>query len=229
MDTGVFRGLAEPQLSRLREDLALLKYSDPGAVRARLSTNGFALLADEGALLFDTGAEELLPLIDQLRSQGFLPRGLVLSHRHIAGARWRCADHSARIRCARVSASSRRQASTSHDRRHCVPRSHWPPADNRFWCRSRAPSWAHRGLDRPVPTSRRRDPARRRCGDGTLGCTNEERCRVLDSPACHDECQRRRASSSLAWIPPAVGICAPGTMGPAIWIARRTFRRSWRH
>jgi metal-dependent hydrolase (beta-lactamase superfamily II) len=70
----------------LREDLALLEYSDPGAVRARLSTNGFALLADEGALLFDTGAEELLPLIDQLRKQGFSPRGLVLSHRHIAGA-----------------------------------------------------------------------------------------------------------------------------------------------
>ena len=85
MDTGVFRGLAQPQLSRLREDLALLEYSDPGAVRARLSTNGFALLADEGALLFDTGAEELLPLIEQLRSQGLALRGLVLSHRHIAG------------------------------------------------------------------------------------------------------------------------------------------------
>jgi len=85
MDAGVFRGLAQPQLNRLRDDLALLEYSDPGAVRARLSTNGFALLADEGALLFDTGAEELLPLIDQLRSQGFAPRGLVLSHRHIAG------------------------------------------------------------------------------------------------------------------------------------------------
>ena len=38
-----------------------------------------------GALLFDTGAEELLPLIDQLRSQGLALRGLVLSHRHIAG------------------------------------------------------------------------------------------------------------------------------------------------
>jgi glyoxylase-like metal-dependent hydrolase (beta-lactamase superfamily II) len=86
MDTGVFRGLAQPQLSRLNENLALLEYSDPGAIRARMSTNGFALLADEGALLFDTGAEELLPLIDQLRSQGFSPRGLVLSHRHIAGA-----------------------------------------------------------------------------------------------------------------------------------------------
>jgi glyoxylase-like metal-dependent hydrolase (beta-lactamase superfamily II) len=86
MDTVVFRGLAQPQLSRLREDLALLEYSDPGAVRARLSTNGFALLADRGALLFDTGAEELLPMINQLRSQGFTPRGLVLSHRHIAGA-----------------------------------------------------------------------------------------------------------------------------------------------
>ena len=61
MDTVVFRGLAQPQLSRLREDLALLEYSDPGAARARLSTNGYALLKDEGALLFDTGAEDLLP------------------------------------------------------------------------------------------------------------------------------------------------------------------------
>jgi hypothetical protein len=46
MNTVVFRGLAQPQLSRLSEDLALLEFSDPGAVRARLSTNGFALLAD---------------------------------------------------------------------------------------------------------------------------------------------------------------------------------------
>jgi glyoxylase-like metal-dependent hydrolase (beta-lactamase superfamily II) len=81
----MFRGLAEPQLSRVREDLALLEYSDPGAVRARLSTNGYALLKDDGALLFDTGAEEMLPLIDRLRSEGFSPRGLVISHRHIAG------------------------------------------------------------------------------------------------------------------------------------------------
>jgi hypothetical protein len=64
MNTVVFRGLAQPQLSRLSEDLALLEYSDPGAVRARLSTNGFALLADRGASLFDTGADELLPLIN---------------------------------------------------------------------------------------------------------------------------------------------------------------------
>jgi len=86
MDTRVFRGFARPQLSRVRENLALLEYSDPGAVRARMSTNGFALLADKHMLLFDTGAEELLPLINQLRGQGFSPRGLVLSHRHIAGA-----------------------------------------------------------------------------------------------------------------------------------------------
>jgi len=85
MNTGVFRGLAQPQLSQLREGLALLEHSDPGAVRARMSTNGFALLADGGALLFDTGAEELLPLIDRLRNEGFQPRGLVLSHRHVAG------------------------------------------------------------------------------------------------------------------------------------------------
>jgi metal-dependent hydrolase (beta-lactamase superfamily II) len=78
----------------LSENLALLEYSDPGAVRARLSTNGFALLTDESALLFDTGAEELLPLINQLRSQGFTPRGLVLSHRHIAGASGRVTSRS---------------------------------------------------------------------------------------------------------------------------------------
>ena len=44
------------------------------------------LFADRDALLFDTGAWELLPLIEQLRNQGFVLRGLVLSHRHIAGA-----------------------------------------------------------------------------------------------------------------------------------------------
>jgi glyoxylase-like metal-dependent hydrolase (beta-lactamase superfamily II) len=64
----------------------LLEYSDPGALRAQMSTNGFALLDDGDALLFDTGAQELLPLIEQLRNQGFVLRGLVLSHRHIAGA-----------------------------------------------------------------------------------------------------------------------------------------------
>ena len=50
-----------------------------------MSTNGFALLTDKDALLFDTGTEELLPLINQLCDQGFSPRGLVRSHRHIAG------------------------------------------------------------------------------------------------------------------------------------------------
>ena len=54
----------------------------------------------------------------------------------------RRADHSARIRRARVSASYGRQATSNG-------------------------------------------------GDGTHGCANRERCRVLDSPR-HDECQRRR-------------------------------------
>lgn len=43
MDTGVFRGLAQPQLSRLNENVALLEYSDPGAIRAWMS--GFERLS----------------------------------------------------------------------------------------------------------------------------------------------------------------------------------------
>jgi metal-dependent hydrolase (beta-lactamase superfamily II) len=82
--SSAFKGTSQPQLVRLRHDLALLEYCDPGAIRAHMATNGFALLVQGEALLFDTAATALLPLIHQLRQEGFALRGLVLSHRHTA-------------------------------------------------------------------------------------------------------------------------------------------------
>ena len=152
MHTGVFRGLAQPQLSRLREDLALLEYSDPGAVRARMSTNGFALLTDKRCVAVRHGHRGIAaPDQSALQPRLLAAWSRALSPPH-CGARWRRAGHFARIRRARVSASPRRQASTSNGRGHCVRRSRWAPADDRLWCRSRTPSWTHGWLDWPIPT-----------------------------------------------------------------------------
>jgi glyoxylase-like metal-dependent hydrolase (beta-lactamase superfamily II) len=81
----LFRGSTEPQMNRLLDDLVLIEHSDPGAAPARISTNTYAILANGRALLFDVNSSELLPLVERLRSEGFAPAGLVLSHRHTAG------------------------------------------------------------------------------------------------------------------------------------------------
>lgn len=82
----LFRGLAEPQMTRLREDLVLIEFSDPGAVRARMSTNTFVLLKPGKSLLIDTAGSPLIPFVRRLRDEGFPPAALALSHRHVAGA-----------------------------------------------------------------------------------------------------------------------------------------------
>lgn len=85
MTQRVFRGLQEPQMAFLRDDLVLLEHSDPGARHARLSTNAYAYLVDGRALLIDANIPALTQYVRQLADQGFRPAALYLSHRHVAG------------------------------------------------------------------------------------------------------------------------------------------------
>lgn len=80
-----FRGLPEPQMTELREGLVLLEHSDPGARHAGLSTNTFAVVKNGRALLIDVSFSLLVPFVRQLRTRGFTPAGLLITHRHVAG------------------------------------------------------------------------------------------------------------------------------------------------
>ena len=80
-----FRGLPEPQMTELREGLILLEHSDPGARRAGLSTNTFAVLKNGRALLVDVSFSLLVPFVRELSAKGFKPAGLLVTHRHVAG------------------------------------------------------------------------------------------------------------------------------------------------
>jgi glyoxylase-like metal-dependent hydrolase (beta-lactamase superfamily II) len=72
-------------MSTLRENLVLLEHSDPGARRARLSTNAYAVLGPGGALLIDASILTMVPFLHDLAGRGFAPAALVISHRHVAG------------------------------------------------------------------------------------------------------------------------------------------------
>ncbi len=85
MSSTAFRGTPEPQMTELREGLILLEHSDPGARRAGLSTNTFAILKNGRALLVDVSFSLLVPYVRALASKGFAPAALVLTHRHVAG------------------------------------------------------------------------------------------------------------------------------------------------
>ena len=80
-----FRGMAKPQMTRLRPDIALIEYSDAGAEEAHISTNTYALLNAGRMLLLDTNVSSLLPFVRQLSDNGYSPAALVLSHRHVVG------------------------------------------------------------------------------------------------------------------------------------------------
>ena len=80
-----FRGMSNPQMTRLRPDIVLIEYSDAGAEEIHLSTNTFALLNAGRMLLLDTNVSSLLPFVRQLSDDGYLPAALVLSHRHVVG------------------------------------------------------------------------------------------------------------------------------------------------
>jgi glyoxylase-like metal-dependent hydrolase (beta-lactamase superfamily II) len=79
-----FRGLPHPQFSRLTERIGLLEHSDPGARRAEMSTNGYAVFSGQRFILFDVNSMVLKPLLAPLLSDGFRPAALVFSHRHPA-------------------------------------------------------------------------------------------------------------------------------------------------
>lgn len=85
MFSAAFRGLPEPRMTALRDDIVLLEHSDPGARRALLSTNTYAVLRAGRALLIDTSFSFLVPFVEQLAARGFTPAALVISHRHVAG------------------------------------------------------------------------------------------------------------------------------------------------
>ena len=81
----LFRGLSEPQMTRLRPDLVLIEHSDPGAERLHVSTNTFALLDNGHMLLVDTSVSSLLPFVRQLSEDGFSPSAVAILHRHVVG------------------------------------------------------------------------------------------------------------------------------------------------
>jgi glyoxylase-like metal-dependent hydrolase (beta-lactamase superfamily II) len=83
--TKPFRGMSKPQMTRLRQDIVLIEYSDTGAEEAHLSTNTYALLNAGRILLLDTNVSSLLPYVRQLSDDGYSPAALVLSHRHVVG------------------------------------------------------------------------------------------------------------------------------------------------
>jgi hypothetical protein len=83
--TKPFRGMSKPQMTRLRQDIVLIEYSDTGAEEAHLSTNTYALLNAGRMLLLDTNVSSLLPYVQQLSDDGYSPAALVLSHRHVVG------------------------------------------------------------------------------------------------------------------------------------------------
>ena len=61
-----FRGMSNPQMTRLRPDIVLIEYCDAGAEEIHLSTNTFALLNAGRMLLLDTNVSSLLPSVRQL-------------------------------------------------------------------------------------------------------------------------------------------------------------------
>jgi hypothetical protein len=80
-----FRGMSQLQMTHLRPDIVLIEYSDPGAEKAHLSTNTYALINVGRMLLVDTNVSALLPFVRQLSDDGFLPAALVITHRHVVG------------------------------------------------------------------------------------------------------------------------------------------------
>lgn len=69
----------------LLDDLVWLEHSDPGGAPAGLSTNAYALLSGDEALVVDADADYLLSPLAELAAAGHKPVGLVLSHRHLVG------------------------------------------------------------------------------------------------------------------------------------------------
>lgn len=80
-----FRGMSQPRMTRLRPDIVLIEYSDPGAEEIHLSTNTYALLNAGRMLLVDTNVSSLHPFVRQLSNDGFSPSALVITHRHVVG------------------------------------------------------------------------------------------------------------------------------------------------
>src|SRR5689334_1793653 len=81
-----FRGMYQPQMTRIRPEIFLIEHSDPGAERLHISTNTYALLKDERMLLVDTSDSSLLPFVKQLSDDGFSPAAVVILHRHVVGS-----------------------------------------------------------------------------------------------------------------------------------------------
>ena len=56
--------LAEPTLEKLYDDLYVLQHADPGARRAGMTTNSYAVLSNDSAVYIDIGSESLRPLVN---------------------------------------------------------------------------------------------------------------------------------------------------------------------
>jgi hypothetical protein len=77
--------MSQPQMTRLRPDIVLIEYSDPGAEEIHLSTNTYGLLNAGRMLLVDTNVSSLLSFVRQLFDDWVLPSALMITHRHVVG------------------------------------------------------------------------------------------------------------------------------------------------
>jgi hypothetical protein len=68
--------MSQPQMTRLRPDIVLIEYSDPGAEEIHLSTNTYGLLNAGRMLLVDTNVSSLLSFARQLFDDGVSPSAL---------------------------------------------------------------------------------------------------------------------------------------------------------
>lgn len=93
-----FRGMYQPQMTRLRPDIFLIEHTDPGAERLHISTNTYALLNAERMLLVDTSDSSLRPFVKQLSDDGFSPAAMVILHRHVVGSGDALADLSTQFK-----------------------------------------------------------------------------------------------------------------------------------
>ena len=83
LHTAVTRMPASPEPLLLLDDLALFEHGDPGSRPFGMSTNSYALLKGDRALLVDASFDYLVPSIRALAERGSKPVGMVLLHRHL--------------------------------------------------------------------------------------------------------------------------------------------------
>lgn len=83
--TNTAHPFGEYAIKPLVDDVLWIEHSDPGTVPAGMSTNGYAVLAGDEALIFDAPFDFLMAALGEIADGGHRPVGLILSHNHLVG------------------------------------------------------------------------------------------------------------------------------------------------